>query len=116
LDNAINSLSPSPIYEGVYFDNPGLPISNGNNHETDPGSFQTFLMYNPNTSGAISVPLKLIAWDWSGVADASGGWNLSVSSKHITINDQDTTTFPIWTNIIVVGGFGYTTTNDDNCR
>jgi hypothetical protein len=86
--------------DSYYYDNPGVPLDSGNNHQSFSGSYQTFLMFDPQISGSIAVPLKLITWDWSGTADASGGWHLTSSSKHVTASDQDTTTFPVWTNII----------------
>ncbi|HEX3856078.1 MAG TPA: hypothetical protein VHY30_02140 [Verrucomicrobiae bacterium] len=106
-------------YTNFYFDDPGAPLPAGYVHVTDTGSFQTFLMFKPadSSSGAsIAVPLKFIAWDWSGVADdLSSGWSLTSSSKHVTISDQDTTTFPVWSNIVTQTS-GYTTTTDTNCN
>ena len=93
-----------------YYDDPGIGLDNGNTHQTFSGSYITYLMYQ-HDPGSITVPLKYIAWNWSGVADASGGWHLTTSDKHITDNNEDTTVFPAWTNIIN-GMAGYTFSKD----
>jgi hypothetical protein len=118
LDASINSLSPSSSMANTYFDDPGVPISSGNNHQTDSGSYETYLMFNPNSPGSISVPLKLIAWDWSGVADPGdgGSWQLTSSSKHITSNDVSAPGFPVWTNVITLFGTGYTLSTNIGCQ
>jgi hypothetical protein len=113
LDGVVNGLLLWD--QNTYYDNPGVVISNGNNHEADSGTFRKFLMFNPNTSSSISVPLKLISWNWSGVADASGSWHLTSPEKNITVNNQDTTTFPTWSNVLAFP-IGYTSTTDTNCQ
>ena len=83
-----------------YVDPPGAACHNGDFKVSDSGSYQAFLMFQP--SGGIAVPLKLIKWNWSGVAtsDTNGNWTLISSNAVVTANNQYTTTFPIWTNVV----------------
>ena len=116
LDNAVDGLPRNLIYN-QYFDEPGGTCEDGNNHEAISDSFQTYLMFNPETSSSIVIPLKLIAWNWSGEADSAGVWHLTSSNHHISINDQDAMSFPTWTNTIINGSSnGKTITTNNICQ
>ena len=112
LDTGINTLSYSSA-NGYYLDDPGTDCS-GNYHIRRSDSFQTTLMFDPQTGSSIAVPLKLVEWFWKGEADATGGWHLSSSDHDVTANNQNTTTFPFWTNTIS-GTDGQTYIIDGNC-
>lgn len=41
------------------------------------GSYNMYLMFQPNTPGSIPVPLAVIPWSWSGGAvNSAGNWTL----------------------------------------
>jgi hypothetical protein len=112
LDGGVNALR---WLDGVgyYIDDPGVDCNVTDNHEWISDSFQTTLMFDPETGSSIAVPLKLITWHWSGTADnLSMGWQLTSSpdAHAVDSSDQDTTAFPVWTNIVnFPSGFTYTT-------
>ena len=117
LDGSIGALGN--LWNGTYYhDDPGVACDNlYYNHMADSGSFHTTLMFDPGTPSSIGVPLKVIAWDWSGASDAAGGWHLTSSSKHISANNLDTTTFPLWSRVLAIGDINsYTKTLDSNCQ
>ncbi|MGH7989517.1 MAG: hypothetical protein ACREDS_04885 [Limisphaerales bacterium] len=63
-------------------------------------SFRTVLMFQP--FGGIPVPIKEIDWNWGGVVSLTNSqWVLTSSNAAITINNQATTTFPTWTNVVI---------------
>jgi hypothetical protein len=63
-------------------------------------SFRTVAMFVP--FGGIPVPIKEIYWNWSGsVSLINSQWSLTSSNATITINNRDTPSFPIWTNIVI---------------
>jgi hypothetical protein len=62
-------------------------------------NFRTVFMFRPG--GGIYVPTKEIDWNWSGtVSFTNGDWMLTASNAAITVNNQATTTFPTWTNVV----------------
>ncbi|MDD4539780.1 MAG: hypothetical protein PHT80_12250, partial [Lentisphaeria bacterium] len=71
------------------------------NYETST-TFSTWLMYKPNSPGAIFVPLRKIDWFWSGKATRSGTtWSLTASEKPPAAPTSTTTVdFPEWTHNI----------------
>jgi hypothetical protein len=71
------------------------------NYETST-TFSTWLMYKPNSPGAIFVPLRKIDWFWSGKATRSGTtWSLTASDKpSVAPVSTETVEFPEWTHNI----------------
>jgi len=61
-------------------------------------SFRTVLMFLPDESDIIHVPIKEIDWNWSAtISFTNSQWVLTSSNATITANNQDTLTFPFWT-------------------
>lgn len=71
------------------------------NYETST-TFSTWLMYKPDSTGAIFVPLRKIDWFWSGKATRSGTtWSLTASEKpSAALTSTTTVDFPEWTHNI----------------
>lgn len=67
------------------------------NYETST-TFSTWLMYKPESTGAIFVPLCKIDWFWSGKATRSGNtWLLTASDKPSSApTSTETVKFPEW--------------------
>ena len=67
-------------------------------------SFITYLMFNPQRNDSIDVPIKLLTWQWSGLATNAAG-SLSLLSNPtnavITSMNVNTITHPVWTNTII---------------
>lgn len=64
-------------------------------------SFRTVLMFLPDESDMIPIPIKEIDWHWSGtIAFTNNQWFLISSNATITANNQLTTSFPMWTNVV----------------
>ena len=60
------------------YDEPGTACHVGEYQVSDSSSYQTFIMFQPSGgTGGIAVPLKIIAWNWSGVADRNNTWYLA---------------------------------------
>jgi hypothetical protein len=63
-------------------------------------SFSTFVMFIPDEPLAIPVPLRRVDWTWSGTASFTNGqWILTSPNSAITANNQNTLSFPTWTNV-----------------
>ena len=107
-----------PYKESPYSDSPGVPSYVGDYQLSDSGAFQTYLMFQPPLP-SIAVPLKLIGWNWSGVGtvNASGNWTLnSFSDPPPSPNNQNTTSFPVWSNVIGPWPAGYTIITNNACE
>jgi hypothetical protein len=64
-------------------------------------SFRTVLMFLPDESDYIPVPIKEIDWNWSAsISFTNGQWVLTSSNATITVNNQDTLNFPAWTSVV----------------
>jgi hypothetical protein len=60
-------------------------------------TFQTYLLFQPDTPASIVVPLKKVEWNWSGIAtNVSGGWVLLKGTNAITLNNASVTSHPEW--------------------
>ena len=83
-----------------FFDAPSVSVpASGNVWEDE--SFSTYLMFNPNTSGSIWVPLRKITWelhdqDMSGTAYSYTDQSGTKQNTTIT-HDDPSTIFPHWT-------------------
>lgn len=79
-------------------DTPETPLENTFLEVSVNDGFEMWLMYQPDLTGAIWVPLRKLTWSWSGAASRGSGdiWTLNSSGKTVT-PAVDTTTFPIWT-------------------
>ena len=91
----------------AYYDSPSLGITNENHHVAMfSDDFQTFLMFhpidNPLTPPNITVPLRVINWSWTGAGDtnSSGGWYMPSGRAGAVDDNEPTTAFPVWTNVI----------------
>jgi hypothetical protein len=79
-------------------DSPGSPLSSRNNEVTAADSFKMWFMFKP--TGGQWVPLRIVTWNWSGVASLSGT-NWTLSSRNWSTNPPSVdagTTFPQWNN------------------
>jgi len=87
----------------VAHDSPATNCRGEDYHVSDSGQYQTFLMFQPGEPSSIPVPLRVIKWSWSGSADADTNhqWSLTTSNATISVNNQDTITFPTWTNNVM---------------
>ena len=64
-------------------------------------SFRTVLMFLPDESDFIPVPIKEIDWNWSAtISFTNGQWTLTSSNAAITANNLDTLVFPAWMNVV----------------
>ena len=84
-----------------FFDAPYVSVpASGNVWEDE--SFSTYLMFNPNTTGSIWVPLRLITWQLHD-QDLSGSVSSSTDNGTTTTNpsgnDNESTVFPHWTTL-----------------
>jgi hypothetical protein len=60
-------------------------------------NLQTYLLFKPNGSGSIFVPLRLVTWGLNDSAQyVNGAWQPSGSATGP--NDANTVAFPLWTN------------------
>ena len=99
--NRRTTISPSlNTWANKFFDAPSVSLPAGLNPVTMDETFSTYLMFNPNTSGSIWVPLRLTTWELHDGAEYRSGWIPfnSNNGKSTTITgDKDSTDFPNWT-------------------
>jgi len=102
----------TPSSASTYQDSPGSGIWNSDIKIARTDSFNSYLMFQP-PAPSVPVPLKKISWGWSGVAipNASqpGWWTLISSNAVINANNQETSSYPQWTNSMA---YLITTTNN----
>jgi hypothetical protein len=104
------SINPTLIGYSIgaayFYDAPSLPLSDNATTTEEKLEFSTYLMFKPNGSGNIFVPLRLVNWELNDAAspNSSGGWTPSGSATITGNTDNDTTTFPQWTRTYT-GGF-----------
>ena len=93
-------------------DSPGITLDGGWDLVSVGDSASAWLMFNPNLTGSIWIPLKKVDWSWGGSVsripnDPGNDWeqapNTSYSNPTPTVTS--TTVFPTWTqNIKAVTG------------
>ncbi|HEU6447731.1 MAG TPA: hypothetical protein VFV23_04765 [Verrucomicrobiae bacterium] len=88
----------SATTESVTVDSPEEPLLRGRNEVTANDSFKMWLMFKP--TGGNWIPLRIVNWNWSGIASLSGS-NWSLTSRSWLTNPPSVdakTTFPQWKN------------------
>jgi hypothetical protein len=121
LDGVLGStnFADSFSHSTIYFDSPGEPCRSGDSQVSDSSSYRTFLMFQPSGSGGISVPLKLIGWNWSGIAEFNtnnNSWTGTGTAPAPSPNGTDTTQFPVWTNVLGPWPNGYNFITNNSCN
>ncbi|HTB82834.1 MAG TPA: hypothetical protein VK742_04200 [Candidatus Sulfotelmatobacter sp.] len=121
LDGALGSTNfgDSFYHYKLYFDSPAEPCRSSDLQVSDSSSYQTLLMFQP--SGGIRVPLKLIGWNWAGLAtiNTNENWALIPGSGNAPApspNNTDATQFPVWTNIVGSWPNGYNFITNNDCE
>ncbi len=82
-------------------DSPNSGLGDFLKHNSRNDTFETYLMYKPDTFGSIWVTLCKLDWFWKGAAtkDANGGWSLDPGSAdypHTNPAGVDSTDLPQW--------------------
>jgi hypothetical protein len=78
----------------------GVP---GNRRISVDDHYKMFLMYKPDGADSIWVTLRVLEWNWKGIATKTGGvWSMDAGSwfptaPSQTIISSDTTELPVWT-------------------
>jgi hypothetical protein len=90
-----------------FYDGPCVPLATFTDNPTSESIyFSTYLMFNPNTSGSIWVPLRLINWQLEDEAthNSDNTWNhydyndsTGTAIYATPPSDHETTDFPSWT-------------------
>ena len=79
-------------------DSPETALESIYQEKTVNDSFEMWLMFLPDGTDSILVPLRKVNWSWAGDAVRSGqSWSLVSSSNTQNPSDADTTTYPTWT-------------------
>lgn len=84
-------------------DNPGVPATTYDLRISALHDFEMFLLFRPDTDGAIWVPLRIVPWTWNGQAQrATEGapWDCSASSITRNPIDAEADRFPVWTMVV----------------
>jgi len=86
---------PPPI---VAADIPNMGVSSNYLQVTASDNMKMWLLFKPDGSNSIFVPLRAVNWSWSGAATNNAGiWTLeSGATNSVNPPDFDTTTFPQW--------------------
>jgi hypothetical protein len=88
-------------------DSPGTPLHDWCVRLERSDSFRMFMMFEP--PGGIPVPLRVVDWEWHGVAtNGPSGWGLASSPDDHSTDpaDKDTEDYPEWNS--AVGNYFYT--------
>ena len=94
----------NPDGNPIFYDAPGVALGTGNliyNNYNDKFihvSYNTYLLFKPDGSGNIFVPLQLVTWNIDATAHYSTVWTTTGNPVTDPAN-ADCTTFPLWTNI-----------------
>ena len=83
---------------------------------TQAESFRSTLMFQPDCSGSISVPMYKVDWNWSGTARTNGpanSWVLVSGSPPVNPQPLLTEQFPTWTHTIT--NLDTTSASPTNC-
>lgn len=84
-------------------DNPGVPATTYDLKLLVLYDFEMFLMYRPDTEGAIWVPLRIVPWTWNGQAQREtegAAWDCTGSSITREPVDTKADRFPTWTRVV----------------
>jgi hypothetical protein len=82
-------------------DSPAEPLPSTLRKAFRADSFSTYLLFKPE--GGMAVPMRRFDWNWSGIAtNSTSSWTLVPGSESSTIsaNNVDTTSYPLWTNLL----------------
>lgn len=100
LSNLLDTRGLAIAYSNnpVTSDSPGLRLDNGNCTEAKVSDeFRMWLMFKPDEPDSIWVPLRSVAWSWSGKAKKKNSkWQLTGAHNTVNPRSSDTTNFPIW--------------------
>ena len=105
LDGALGEFArgtpsvPANATTGVsFYDGPCVPLATSDDTTSEDVSFSTYLMFKPNSSGSIWVPLRLITWQLNDEATFdTGSWNPHTGTTTTTPPGNDSTDLPHWT-------------------
>jgi hypothetical protein len=62
-------------------------------------TLNAYLLFKPDGSGSIFVPLRLVTWNLNDSAQyVSGAWSVETGNPVAAPADNDTSAFPLWTN------------------
>jgi hypothetical protein len=97
----------SPVGATTYStnDSPGIPLYSNDSAATANFEARMFLMWQPNTSSSIPVPMGYVTWNWSGEADQiSNAWSVNSGSVVASSNPSfvSTTQFPTWDSAVII--------------
>jgi hypothetical protein len=84
------------VTASIAIDSPGIALLNGYQAIVETNSFEMWFMFKP--TGGQWVPLRTVAWNWSGTASLSGtNWTLTSRSWSTNPPDADASgIFPQW--------------------
>jgi len=84
-------------------DSPGIILYSDASEATASFNATMYLMWQPNASASIPVPLAYIGWQWSGDAvQTNGAWSLKSSSRSAN-QFVVSSGFPAWTKTVQIG-------------
>ena len=93
-------LQPPDPLNPVTEDAPSTPLTNNITQAIVNDTFQMWLMFKPDGSGSVWVPLKIINWGWNAQATRTGTfWDVNVDRPQFTPNTpsvSDTEAYPDW--------------------
>ncbi len=103
LDNIFPYMSLGDGEDTTTSDGPGSSVLTNDTQVSISQTFKMVLLFD-SFPPSIPIPLREVDWNWSGVAvtNGNGGWALITANSQaaITGNNINTTTFPVWTNVV----------------
>jgi hypothetical protein len=85
-------------------DSPGTRLDSDRTYHSVTDTFTMYLIYQPNGTDSIWVPIKQIFWSWVASAqraDITSNWSISTSNSTCQSSNQNSSTLPQWAKNIV---------------
>lgn len=82
-------------------DAPGVPVKYLDLNISVKNHYEMYLMFKPEGEGSIFVPLRVVGWDWTGLAGRKGiedkdKWDISGSKIRKNPQDREADDYPEW--------------------